>query len=158
MQFHHLMSPALSFLSTRALDLTHLFHFSLPECLSHHCMRWKKSTNLIKVRGMRHANNTIRNPCNYLLHLLDTHKRSAVGLSWGLKGHKKTYYQSNFPLSPWAKQSVWEAHALFILAEIEKKGGVHLWLSKEWENCLRGADVASFHNLFCLINNAAWNQ
>lgn len=35
------MSPALSFLSTEAHGRTHLFHFSLPGSLSHHCMRWK---------------------------------------------------------------------------------------------------------------------
>lgn len=30
-----------SFLSMETLALTHLFHFSLPECLSHHCIWWK---------------------------------------------------------------------------------------------------------------------
>lgn len=41
MQFHHIISPALSYLSLAALDLTHLFHFSLPESLSQNCMWWK---------------------------------------------------------------------------------------------------------------------
>lgn len=48
----------------------------------------EKTTNLIKVIGVRDTNNSIRTPRNYRLHLLDTHKRSAVGLSWGPKGHK----------------------------------------------------------------------
>lgn len=42
MQFHHLMSPALSFLSREALCLTYLFHFPLPQSLRHHCV-WRKN-------------------------------------------------------------------------------------------------------------------
>lgn len=41
MQFLHLMSPALSFLSREALCLTHLFHFPHPQSLRHHCV-WRK--------------------------------------------------------------------------------------------------------------------
>lgn len=82
MQVHHLKSPAFSSL---AKSLTHLFHFLLPH---HHCVWHKKTTNLIKVIGMRDTKNSIRSPCNYLPNLLDTHKRTAGGPSWGLKGHE----------------------------------------------------------------------
>lgn len=41
MQYHHLMSPALSCLSMEALSLTHFFHFPLRKCLCQHCMWWK---------------------------------------------------------------------------------------------------------------------
>lgn len=151
------VSPALSSLSTEATR-SHTF-VPLPQSLSQpFSVVGKNHKPHQGNRYERHKQLYQSPPCNYLQHLLDTHRRSAVGLFHGSSRDMKTYYQSNFPLSPWAKQSVWETHALFILTTREPERGERLWLSREWESRLRGADVASFHNLFCLINNVAWNQ
>lgn len=95
--------PSLSMEDTRS----HTF-VPLPQSLSEpFSVVGEKTTNPIKVIGTRDTNNSIRAPpCNYLQHLLDTHRQSAVGLFHGSSRDTKTYYQSNFPLSPRAKQSV----------------------------------------------------
>ncbi len=113
------MSPALSFLSTKAHGLTHLFHFSLPESLSHHCMWWKNHKPNQGNRYERHKQlyqNTLQLSSASLGYTQAERCRPFLGAP----RDTKTYYQSNFPLSPWAKQSVWEGHALFIFAVIEQ--------------------------------------
>lgn len=115
----HLLCPRFLW---RIGGLTHLFH-----CLRASASRsvwWGKNHKPNQGnRYERHKQLYQSPPCNYLQHLLDTHRQSAVGLFHGSSRDTKTYYQSNFPLSPRAKQSVWETHALFILAETEQERG-----------------------------------
>lgn len=140
-----------------APGLAHLLHFPLPESLSNHCTRWKTHKPNQGNRYERHKQ-LYQTSCNYLLHLLDTHRRERCrAFPGGPSGDTKTYYQSNFPLSQRGKQSARGAPCI-IHPSSDRARGEHRTPNEEWESRLRGADVASFHNLFCLINNVAWNQ
>lgn len=125
MQFHHLMSPALCF-----LWLLHIYSTSLSLSVLVTIVCGVKTTNIIKVIGVRDTNNSITIPCNYRLH---TSRVLCCRPFPGASRDTKTYYQSNFPLSPRAKQSVWEVHALFILAEIEQGENISDWAPSERE-------------------------
>lgn len=99
----HLLCPRFLW---RIRGLTHLFH-----CLRASASRsvwWGKNHKPNQGNRYERHKQLYQNPppCNYLQHLLDTHRQSAVGLFHGSSRDTKTYYQSNFPLSPRAKQSV----------------------------------------------------
>lgn len=66
-----------------------------------------------KLTDLRGTNISIRSACSCI------HTRGVPQGFLQASGDTKTYYQLNFPLSPWPKQSVWETHALFILTAIE---------------------------------------
>lgn len=119
------------------------------------------ATNLIKVIGTGDANNVIRSPRNYLQNLMVTQRRSAVGHFSEPRGRQKKQQlttNQTFHSVPQTKQSVWETHALFIWEETEHGENI-ADRSEKRDSCLGwGPKEASFHNLFCLINNVAGNQ
>lgn len=107
-QFHHLMSPALPFLPS---FLPHLFHFPLPLRLSRYSMWWwwwggggKKGHkpnqgNRYERCKQRYQISPQLSPTSH--GYTEEERRGAfLRASGETKKKKKTYHQSNFPLSP----------------------------------------------------------
>lgn len=74
---------------------------------------------------------------------------------WFLKLRRKQKKTNNRSVSALVTKSTWEEHELFILAETGQES-VSDWA--EWQSGCRQVDAASFHNLFCSIDNDACKQ
>lgn len=72
---------------------------SLPDSPRRHCMWWKNHKSNQGNRYERHKQ-LYQNPLQLSLDLLDTHKRSTVGLSLGPQGTQKLTTNQTFHLVP----------------------------------------------------------